>query len=77
MNLIDAGGRPMFWCIVVGIGIAGVVYGYRVLNSRQSTPVCPYVGDSACSGNCSACAVEANREIIFRTTVKEVKMGAD
>ena len=70
MNLIDAGGRPMFWCIAVGLGIAGAVYGYKVINSNNASPVCPYIGDSACSGNCSACAVETNREVILRTKVK-------
>lgn len=60
----------MFWCIAVGLGIAGAVYGYKVVNSNNASPVCPYIGDSACSGNCSACAVETNREVILRTKVK-------
>lgn len=60
----------MFWCIAVGVGIAGAVYGYRVLSSNTNSSVCTYIGDSACSGNCAACAVEANREVILRTKVK-------
>jgi hypothetical protein len=65
MNLINNGGELMFWCIVIAILIAGVVYGYKVLSSK-ATPSCPYIGDSACSGNCTTCAVAANRDIVLR-----------
>ena len=25
----------MFWCIAVGLGVAGAVYGFKVLNSNN------------------------------------------
>lgn len=64
------GGKPMFWCIAVGLGVAGAVYGFKVLNSNNTEPVCPYIGDSACSGKCAACSVESNRKAILRSRVK-------